>query len=151
MSLTASEIHERLTELDSDDKQDFALDGDTSESDVEAWLDGIDVAGLKADADDAIDRTAVTDLTTPQGIGPDDLSVADVIDSRNDDPSNFEAAYIVRADRTFVQYFKPGIGGKEPIPEDEAETWLADHVAEMVERVVAGELMERARAEFGQS
>ena len=151
MSLTASEIHDRLTELDSDDEQDFALDGDTSESDVQAWLDGIDVAGLEADADDEIERTAVTDLTTSQGIGPDDLSVADVIKSRNDDPSNYDSAYVVRADRTFVQYFKPHIGGKEPIPEEEVETWLADHVAEMVERVVAGELMDRARAEFGQA
>ena len=151
MSLTASEIHDRLTELDTDDEQDFTLDGDTEESDVQAWLDDIDVAGLEADADDAIDRTAVTDLTTPQGIGPDDLSVAEVIDSRNDDPSDYDAAYIVRADRTFVQYFKPHIGGKEPIPEADIETWLADHVAEMVERVLAGELMGRAKAEFGQS
>ena len=149
MSLTASEIYDRLTQLDSDDERDLTLYDDTSESDVETWLDGIDVAGLEADADDGIDRTAVTDLTTSQGIGPDDLSVADVIDSRNDDPSNYDAAYIVRADRTFVQYFKPGIGGKEPIPEEEVDTWLADHVSEMVGRVVAGELMGRARAEFG--
>ena len=151
MTLTASEIHDRLTELDSDDDSDFTLATDTSESDVQAWLDGIDVEGLEADADDAIERTAVTDLTTPQGIGPDDLSVAEVIDSRNDDPSNYGSAYIVRADRTFVQYFKPGVGGKEPIPEAEVETWLDDHISEMVERVVAGELMDRARAEFGQS
>ena len=151
MTLTATEIYDRLTKLDSDDEQNFTLDGDTTEADVETWLDDIDVDGLEADADDAIDRTAVTDLTTPQGIGPDDLSVAEVIDSRNDDPSNYESAYIVRADRTFVQYFKPGIGGKEPIPEDEVDTWLADHVSEMVERVVAGELMDRARAEFGQN
>ena len=67
MSLTPSEIHDRLKRLDSDDEQDFTLDGDTSESDVQAWLDGIDVAGLEADADDAIDRTAVTDLSEPQG------------------------------------------------------------------------------------
>ena len=151
MTLTATEIYDRLTKLDSDDEQNFTLDGDTTEADVETWLDGIDVAGLEADADDAIERTAVTDLTTSQGNGPDDLSVAEVIDSRNDDPSNYDAAYIVRADRTFVQYFKPGVGGKEPIPEEGVETWLADHVSEMVERVVAGELMERARAEFGQS
>ena len=151
MTLTASEIYDRLTELDSDDGSDFALDGDTSESDVETWLDGIDVDSLEADADDAIDRTTVTDLTTSQGIGPDDLSVAEVIESRNDDPSNYDAAYVVRADRTFVQYFKPGVGGKEPIPEDEVETWLDNHVSEMVERVVAGELMGRARTEFGQS
>ena len=151
MSLTASEIYDRLTRLDSDDEQDFTLDADTSESDVEAWLDGIDVSGLEADADDAIERTAVTDLSEPQGIGPDDLSVADVIESRNDDPTNYDAAYVVRADRTFVQYFKPGIGGKEPIPGAEVETWLADHVAEMVERVVAGELMDRARTDFAQS
>ena len=79
------------------------------------------------------------------------MSVAEVIDSRNDDLSDYDAAYVVRADRTFVQYFKPRVGGKEPIPEAEVETWLADHVTEMVERVVAGELMERARAEFGQN
>ena len=151
MSLTATEIHDRLTEMDSDDEQDFSLDGDTSESDVQAWLDDIDVAGLEADADDAIDRTAVTDLSERQGIGPDDLSVSDVIDSRNDDPSNYDAAYVVRADRTIVQYFKPGIGGKEPIPEGEVETWLADHVSDMIDRIVAGELMDRAKAEFGQS
>ena len=151
MSLTASEIHDRLTEMDSDDERDFTLDGDTSESDVEAWLDGIDVDGLEADADDAIERTAVTDLTTSQGIGPDDLSVADVIDSRNDDPSNYDAAYVLRADRTFIQYFKPEIGGKEPIPEADVESWMADHVAELADRIVNAELLDIAKTEFGQN
>ena len=148
MSLTPSEIYDRLTRLDSDDERNFTLNGDTTEADVEAWLDRIDVTGLKAEADDSIERVTVTDLSERNGIGPDDMSVADVINSRNDDPSNYDAAYVVRADRTFVQYFKPGIGGKEPIPEGEVEACLADHVSNMVDRIVAGELMDRARAEF---
>ena len=150
MTLTATEIYDRLTELDSDDEQDFTLDGDTSESDVQAWLDGIDVDGLEADADSQIERAAITDLT--QGsVGPDNLSVKECIKSRNDDPSNYDAAYVLRADRTFIQYFKPEIGGKEPIPEADVESWMADHVSELVDRTVNAELLDRAKTEFGQA
>ena len=148
MTLTATEIYDRLTELDSENDSDFTLATNTTESDVQTWYDNQDVSQLELEADSQIERTALTDLT--QGnVGPDNLSVKECIKSRNDDPSNYDAAYVLRADRTFIQYFKPGVGGKEPIPEAEVETWLADHVSEMVERVVAGELMDRARAEFG--
>jgi hypothetical protein len=150
MTLTAPEIYNRLTELDSDDNSDFTLATHTSESDVQTWYDGIDVAQLESDADSQIDRTTVTDLT--QGnIGPDNLSVNEVIRSRNDDPSDYEAAYLIRGDRTFVQYFKPKVGGKEPIPEAEVESWMSDHVAELVDRTVNAELLDRAKTEFGQS
>ena len=150
MTLTATEIYDRLTELDSDDDSDFALDGDTSESDVQTWYDNQDVSQLESDADSQIERTAITDLT--QGdIGPDKLSVNECIESRNDDPSNYDAAYVLRADRTFIQYFKPEIGGKEPIPEDEVESWMADHVSELVDRAVNAELLDRAKTEFGRA
>ena len=150
MTLTATEIYDRLAELDSDDDSDFALDGDTTESDVQTWYDNQDVSQLESDADSQIERTAITDLT--QGdVGPDNLSVNECIESRNDDPANFEAAYLLRADRTFIQYFKPEIGGKEPIPEADVETWMADHVAELVDRTVNAELLDRAKTEFGQN
>ena len=150
MTLTATEIYDRLTELDSDDESDFTLATDTTESDVQTWYDGIDVSQLESDADSQIERTAITDLT--QGdIGPDNLSVKECIESRNDDPANFEASYLLRADRTFIQYFKPEIGGKEPIPEADVETWMADHVAELVDRTVNAELLDRAKTEFGQN
>ena len=150
MTLTATEIYDRLTELDSDDEQDFTLDGDTTESDVQTWYDGIDVSQLESDADSQIERTALTDLT--QGdVGPNNLSVNECIKSRNDDPSNYESAYVLRADRTFIQYFKPEIGGKEPMPKAEVESWMADHVAELVDRIVNAELLDRAKTEFGQN
>ena len=151
MSVTATDIHDRLTEMDSDDSTDFALAADVTESDVGGWLDGIDTDALADDANDAIGRTTVTDLSDPQGIGGNDLSVADVIESHNDDPDAFEAAYILRPNRTIVQYHKPWIGGKEPIGSDEVDDILGEHVSRLVDRVVAGELMERAREKFGQS
>ena len=150
MTLTATEIYDRLAELDSDDDSDFALATDTTESDVQTWYDNQDVSQLESEADSQIERTAITDLT--QGdVGPDNLSVKECIESRNDDPANFEAAYVLRADRTFIQYFKPEIGGKEPIPEADVDAEMADHVAELVDRTVNAELLDRAKTEFGQN
>jgi len=147
MTLTAPDIYDRLTELDNDDDSDFTLATDTTQSDVQTWYDNQDVSQLESEADSQIDRTTVTDLT--QGsVGPDNLSINECIESRNDDPSNYEAAYLLRADRTFIQYFKRAVGGKEPILESEVDTALADHVAEMVDRSVSSELMERAKTEF---
>jgi len=105
---------------------------------------------METDADSQITRTTVTDLTAAQGIGSDNLSVADVIRSRNDDPSNFDAAYIIRSDRTFVQYHKPGVGGKEPIPSADVQTWLDQNVSDMVSQVVDKTLLTDAKTNFGQ-
>ena len=77
MTLTALDIYDRLTDLDSDEDNDFTLTADTSEADVQAWIDSIDVSALEVEADAQIDRTPATDLTEPQGIGGDDLAVAD--------------------------------------------------------------------------
>jgi len=148
MTLTASEIYDRLTELDSDDNQ-FTLASGTTQSDVQTWLDNLDVSKLETEADNQIERTAVTDLSAPQGIGSDNLSVSDVIESRNDDPADFEAGYILRAGRTFVQYFQRGVGGKQPIAEVDAQAELDNHVAEMIDKAVAAELIKRAKSAFG--
>lgn len=148
MTLTATELHDRLTELDSKDGLDFTLATNTTESDVQMWYDNQDVSRLESDADSQIEQTAITDLT--QGsVGPDNMSVKECIESRNDDPSNYDAAYVLRADRTFIQYFKPKVGGKEPIPEADVEAEMADRVAELVDRAVNSELLDRAKAEFG--
>jgi len=148
MTLTAPEIYDRLTELNSDDESDFSLASGVSESDVQTWYDGIDVSKLESDADAQIQPTAITDLT--QGdIGPDNLSVNECIESRNDDPSNYEAAYLLRADRTFIQYFKPKVGGKEPIPESDVQTLMQAHVDDLVSKAVSAELLTRAQTEFG--
>jgi len=150
MTFTATELHDRLIDLDSDDSDPFTLADGITESDVQTWLDGKDIAKLETESDNQIERTAVTDLSSPQGIGSDNLSVADVVESRNDDPSNFEAAYILRADRTFVQYFKRGVGGKQPIPETDVQAEMTDHVDEMVRRAVNAELLSRAQTQFGE-
>ena len=63
----------------------------------------------------------------------------------------YEAKHALRSDRTIVQYHKPWVGGKEPIKSDEVDDILAEHVSRLVDRVVAGELMNRAREGFGQS
>lgn len=149
MTLKASELFNRLTELDSDDDNPFTLATDVAESDVQTWYDGIDIQALETEIDNEIDRTTVTDLSEPQGIGGGDLSVADVIKSRDDDPSEYDAAYLIRSDKTIVQYFKPRVGGREPIPASDVDNWMSDHVAEMVERAVNAELLPRAKTEFG--
>ena len=149
MTLTATELYDRLTDLDSDATEPFTLQDGIVETDVQTWLDSKDVAKLQSEADNQIERTTVTDLSAPQGIGSDNLSVADVIESRGDTPTDFEAAYILRADRTFVQYFKRGVGGKQPIAEADVQAELDSHVAEMVNRAVNAELLSRAKAEFG--
>jgi hypothetical protein len=148
MTLTATELYDRLTELDSDATDPFALQDGVTESDIQTWYDNQDVSQLESDADTQIERTAITDLTRGD-VGPDNLSVNECIKSRNDDPSNYEAAYVLRADRTFIQYFKPKVGGKEPIPEADVDAQMADHVAEKVERAVNAELLSRAKTEFG--
>jgi hypothetical protein len=150
MTLTATEIYNRLVELDSDDTTKFTLAYGVSESDVQTWLDGVGVGALVTDADSQIERSTVIDLSASQDIGGDNLSVADVIESRGDDPAEFDAAYVMRTDRTFVQYFRRGVGGKEPIPESDVADEMADHVAEQVSRLVSSELLSRAKAEFGQ-
>jgi len=148
MTLTATELYDRLIELGSDDESDFTLATNTTESDVQTWYGNQDVSQLESDADSQIERTAITDLT--QGdVGPDNLSVNESIESRNDDPADFEAAYVLHADRTFVQYFKRGVGGKQPISEADVQAELDDHVSEMVNRAVNAELLSRAKTEFG--
>jgi len=148
MALTATELYDRLTELDSDDSDPFTL-GDTTESDVQTWLDSKDVSTLESETDSQIERTTVTDLSAPKGIGDGDLSVADVIESRGDDPDDFESAYILRKSRTFVQYFKRDVGCKQPIPEADVQTELDDHVSEFVTRAVNAELLSQAKTKFG--
>lgn len=149
MPLTATEIYDRLTEMDSDETNPFTLKTDTTESDVQTWLDGKDVAKLETEADNQIERTAITDLQADANISNDNLSVAEVIESHNDDPSNFDASYILLSGRTVVQYFKRGIGGKEPISESDVDAEMQDHVAEIVEGAVNNELLNRAKQEFG--
>jgi len=149
MPLTATDLYNRLTELNSDDNDPFVIADGTTESDVQTWLDSKDVSKLESKADNQIKRTTVTDLSAPQKIGDKDLSVADVIESRNDDPSEYEAAYLLRSDKTIVQYFKPWIGGREPIPASDVDSWLSEHVSEMVDRAVNAELLSRAKVEFG--
>jgi len=148
MTLTATEIYDRLTEMDSDDETNFSLQADTTEVDVQTWYDGIDTQTLKSEIDSQIARTAITDLQASANIGADNLSVAEVITSRNNDPANFDAAYVIRSDRTVVQYFKPYVGGKEPIPESDVTAEMESHVSKLVTRAVNAELLSRAETEF---
>ena len=149
MTLTATEIYDRLTEMDSDDESPFSLQADTTEADVQTWYDGIDTQTLASEIDSQIARTAITDLQASANIGADNLSVAEVITSRNNDPANFDAAYVIRSDRTVVQYFKPYVGGKEPIPESDVTAEMESHVSKLVTRAVNAELLSRAEAKFG--
>jgi len=149
MTLTAPEIYNRLAEMDSDDKNPFSLQADTTEADVQTWYDRIDTQTLKSEIDSQIARTAITDLQASANIGPDNLSVAEVITSRNNDPADFDAAYVIRSDRTVVQYFKPYVGGKEPITESDVTAEMESHVSKLVTRAVNAELLTRAETEFG--
>ena len=146
--ITATQLYNRLTEMDSDDETSFSLQADTTEGDVQTWYDGVDTQTLEAEIDSQIARTAITDLQASANIGPDNLSVAEVITSRNDDPANFDAAYVIRSDRTVVQYFKPYVGGKEPIPESDVTAEMESHVSKLVTRAVNAELLSRAKTEF---
>jgi len=146
--IAATQLYNRLTEMHNDDGTEFTLQADTTESDVQTWYDGIDTQVLESEIDSQITRTEITDLQASANIGPDNLSVAEVITSRNNDPANFDAAYVIRSDRTVVQYFKPYVGGKEPIPAADVTAEMESHVSKLATRAVNAELLSRAEAKF---
>jgi len=148
MTGRATYIYGRLVAEDNNNTG-FNLSKDVTESDVEGWLNNKDVAKLESQANGQISRLTVTDLEADVNVSNDDLCMCDVIESRGDDPNDFEAAYIIRSNRTFVQYFKRGVGGKQPIAEADVQTELDEHVTEMVNRAVNAELLSRAKSEFG--
>ena len=148
MTYTATDLYKTLAEQSDDNQTAFTLSDDVSKSDVEAWLSKQDVTALESEYDDQITRGTLTSLDSD---ATDSHTLREIIESRNDDPSNFEAGYYIRADRTVVQYHKPWIGGKEPMSEVEADDLREEHVGKMVERAANSELLNRAKSEFGQS
>ena len=146
MTLTAAELYDRLVEQSDNEDSDFTLAADVAETDVETWLSGKDVDKLRTEADNQIERETVTDLNATVS---DSHTLRDIIESHNDDPEQIEAAYVLRASKTTIQYHKPWVGGKEAINEAEADTQREEHVGKMVERAVASEILNRAKTEFG--
>jgi len=149
MPTTATTLFKRLSELDSSPINSFTLQSSVTESDVQTWLDGKDVSQLEAAADDEISRTTITDLEVDVDIGNNNLCVCDVIESHNDDPDDYEAAYLIQSNRTLVQYKKRGVEGNQPITEAAVQSELDDHVSEMIDRAVNAELLSQAKTEFG--
>lgn len=151
MTLTATAIFERVKQMDSDETTPFTLAAGTSESDVQAWYDGIDVAALETEANNQIGGTVVTDCEQRLDIGNGTYCINEIAESHNDDPDDVQSAYVIETGRTTVQYFKRGVGGKQPMTESEAQSELDDHLSELVDRAVNSELISRAQAEFGGS
>ena len=145
MTYTATDLYKTLAEQSDDNQTTFALSEDVGKSDVETWLSDQDVTALESEYDDQITRGTLTSL---DGDATDSHTLREIIESRNDDPSNFEAGYYIRADRTVIQYHKPWMGGKEPMDKSEADDLREEHVGKMVERAVNSELLNRAKSEF---
>jgi len=147
MTLSATEIYDRLVDL-SDGQEPFALADGVTESDVQTWLDGVDVVALKTSADREIDRETVSDHSAEIANG---YSLAEVIRSHNDDPETYGAAYVIRAQgQQIVQYKQPQVGGNQAMTDSEADDARENHVSTIVTRTVNAELLRRARLEFGQ-
>ena len=146
MTLTSAELYDRLVEQSDNEDSDFTLAADVTEADVETWLSGKDVDKLRTEADNQIERETVTDLNATVS---DSHTLRDIIESHNDDAEQIEAAYVLRASKTIVQYHKPWVGGKQPMTESEADTQREEHVGKMVEQAVTSEILNRAKTEFG--
>lgn len=146
MSYTATELYDVLIELSNNQPDPFTLADGVTESDVDTWLSNQDVSALESQYDDAITRTTIPTLDDN---ATDTHTLRKIIESRNDDPSNFESGYAIRADKTIIQYHKPWVGGKEPMTETEADSLREEHVGKMVERAVNGDLLDDAKTEFG--
>jgi hypothetical protein len=127
--ITASELYDRLVRQANDGR--LTLQDDVTESGVQKWYDGLDIASRKNAADAAISRTVVTDLTAERIISGEPTTVADVISSHGDDPSEFNCAYIISEKRSLVQYAVPHIGGKEPMDEATAKAEMSEHATQM--------------------
>jgi hypothetical protein len=144
--ITATDVHERLVELANDGE--LILQGGLEKSDVQAWYDGLDIQSRRSSANAAIERTLITDIHAETTISGQQMTVAEAIQSRNDDPANFNCAYILGADRTFVQYTIPRVGGKQPMDKPTAETEMQDHVERLVARQVSADILAAAVQQF---
>lgn len=149
MVMTATDIYERLREDDADKQVGFTLSDNVGESDVRSWYESVDVGGIRDSVRANYDTTVVTDLSKTHDIGVGGVSVNDVIKSRGDDPSQFDAAYIISGSKDVVQYFPPWESGKAPIGDNEVSDVLDSHLNNLVERQVNSEVVRRAKVEFG--
>jgi len=148
MTLTAAEIYDILTNLNNNDNINFSLADTVTESDVQTWLDSKNVGKLETEADNQIDRKTITDLLANHLINGKEMCICEVIKSHNDDPEDYESAYLIEGGRTIVQYKKRGVNGNQPITESEVDTEMRNHVSEMVNRAVNAELLSRAKTKF---
>lgn len=144
--ITASDVHDRLLAAANDGN--LTLQDGLTESDVQTWYDGLDIQSRRNSADTAIERTLITDIHAETTISGQQMSVAEVIQTHNDDPANFECAYILGADRTVVQYTVPRVGGKQPMDEPTAETEMNKHVERLVTRQVSVDILDAAVQQF---
>jgi hypothetical protein len=103
MAINAPQLHDELIRI-SEAENGYDADAGVTESDIRSWLLDVDVDALKHEFDEQINRTPVKDLRENVGISDSNLCVCDVISSHNDNPENYDSAYIIRANRTIVQY-----------------------------------------------
>jgi|APHM01.1.fsa_nt_gi hypothetical protein len=144
--ITATHIHDRLVEQAANGQ--ITLQDGLTESDVQSWYDGLDIQTRKQTVDDNLPREVITDIQRETTISGQSLSVADVIESRGDDPTDFDCAYLLRGGRTFVQYFRPRVGGKQAMDKPTAESEMADHADRIVTQQVSGQLLSEAIVQF---
>jgi hypothetical protein len=146
MIITASEIYARLIQRAGDGG--LTLQDGVTENDVQSWYDGLDIQGRKKTVNQTLDRSLINDIHKEITIAGQSMSVADVIRSRDDDPSNFDCAYILRSNRTFVQYRVPQVAGKHAMSRSIAEAEMSDHVERLVARQVSAALLDEAVQKF---
>ena len=143
----ASDLIDRLRDASADDEDTFTLADSVTEADIEGFHQQFGFAETAKTYADQIQSTLITDLDTDIN----GHSAREVIASHNNDPDAVDACYVIRADRTIVQPFAPGVGGKEPMDADRAEAERQAHVQRLAEQAAAGDLLDAARAEFGAS
>lgn len=145
MTHTATSIYHRLQ----NDPETTLADG-TTESNVQSWYDTLDIQSREQAVASALSYTVVKDITAVRDIAGQQQSVADVIASHGDDPSQFDCAYILRANRTVVQYTTPGTPGKDALDAASAQAEMESHVDRTITRAVDEQLLSEAHSKFCQ-
>lgn len=141
--ITASELQ---TILEENEKNNSAINlKSLSQSDVQSWLSDFDVSKVRSNIRSSIDGAVVNDMSKTIRINGQMQSLNDIITSHNDDPTQFESAFIIRNDRDIVSYYK---GDKKPIFKEEVNSLMMDKRAEIIEGMLNTEIINSAIQNF---
>lgn len=141
--MDGTQLYARLMGRQQDPGGPELVDG-LSEGEVADWLSELDLEELESSV-----REQITARTVGMTDDVNGYTLREIIVSHNDDPAAYDCGYYIDIDgHCIVQWFKRGVGGREPLGPNDQRAEMKDHVAEVVEQAVDQRILALAIAEF---